>query len=53
MFGEQLAKLLDLVGDHGLDGDDIAFAEEWRQCFASFAMNLKTGGSAYATRNAQ
>lgn len=53
MFRKQLTKLLNFLGNRRLKEDYIAFAEEWRQSFTSFAMELKTGSSANSTGNPQ
>lgn len=53
MLQKQLAKLLNFVGNDRLKEDHIAFAEEWRQSFTSFAMDFKTGSSANSTGNPQ
>lgn len=53
MFRKQLTNLLNFLGNGRLEEDHIAFAEEWRQGFTSFAMDIKAGSSANSAGNPQ
>lgn len=53
MFRKQLTKLLDFLSNSRLKEDHIAFTEEWRQSFTSFAMDIKARSSANSTGNPQ
>ena len=53
MFGNQLTKLFDFLGDQWLKVNDIASAEEWAQSLTACSMQVMAHCSAYPARHSQ